>query len=161
MTTKKACVVVGVGLGNGAALGRRFVKEGYAVSLFARTTETSGSLAASLADARDYRCDATDARNVPKFGRTFGVKSARRIHARSVGHHGRPRAEQGMDAMETLADVMLSHGILEHIRSDNGPEMTAKIVRDGLQRVGANTLFIEGQPLGERLLRMVQRQAAR
>jgi len=30
MTTKKVCVVVGVGPGNGAALGRRFAKEGYA-----------------------------------------------------------------------------------------------------------------------------------
>ena len=37
---------------------------------------------------------------------------------------------------------MLSHSIPEYIRSDNGPEMTAKIVRDWLQRVGANTLFI-------------------
>ena len=38
MTTKKVCVVVGVGPGNGAALGRRFAKEGYAVALLARTT---------------------------------------------------------------------------------------------------------------------------
>ena len=40
MTTKKVCVVVGVGPGNGAALGRRFAKEGYAVALLARSTET-------------------------------------------------------------------------------------------------------------------------
>ena len=52
------------------------------------------------------------------------------------------RKLNSMDVIETLADVMLSHGIPEHIRSDNGPEMTAKIVRDWLQRVGANTLFI-------------------
>jgi transposase InsO family protein len=52
-----------------------------------------------------------------------------------------------MDVIETLADVMLTHGIPEHIRSDNGPEMTAKIVRDWLPRVGANTLYIEpGSP---------------
>ena len=57
------------------------------------------------------------------------------------------RRLNSMDVIETLADVMLSHGIPEHIRSDNGPEMTAKIVRDWLQRVGANTLFIEpGSP---------------
>jgi NAD(P)-dependent dehydrogenase (short-subunit alcohol dehydrogenase family) len=64
MTTKDVCVVVGVGPGNGAALGRRFSKEGYAVALLARTTETSGPLAASLADARAYSCDVTDAASV-------------------------------------------------------------------------------------------------
>jgi len=64
MTTKKVCVVVGVGPGNGAALSRRFAEEGYAVALLARTTETSGPLAASLADARAYRCDVTDAASV-------------------------------------------------------------------------------------------------
>ena len=61
MTPKKVCVVVGVGPGNGAALGRRFSKENYAVALLARTTETSGPLAAHLADARAYSCDVTDA----------------------------------------------------------------------------------------------------
>lgn len=64
MTAKKVCVVVGVGPGNGAALGRRFAKEGYAVALLARSTATSGPLAASLADARAYSCDATDAASV-------------------------------------------------------------------------------------------------
>jgi len=64
MTTKKVCVVVGVGPGNGSALGRRFAKEGFAVALLARTTETSGPLSASLADARAYSCDVTDAASV-------------------------------------------------------------------------------------------------
>lgn len=61
MTTKKVCAVVGVGPGNGAALGRRFAKEGFAVALLARSTETSAPLAASLPDARAYGCDVTDA----------------------------------------------------------------------------------------------------
>ena len=61
MTRKKVCVVIGVGPGNGAALGRRFAREGYAVALLARTTETSEGLAKSLADARAYSCDVTDA----------------------------------------------------------------------------------------------------
>ena len=35
----------------------------------------------------------------------------------------------------------------EHIRSDNGPEFTAGVVRDWLKRVGVKTLFIEpGSP---------------
>ena len=35
----------------------------------------------------------------------------------------------------------------EHIRSDNGPEFTAKAVRGWLERLGVKTLFIEpGSP---------------
>ena len=37
---------------------------------------------------------------------------------------------------------MLVRGVPEHVRSDNGPEMTAKIVRSWLANVGANTLYI-------------------
>jgi putative transposase len=44
--------------------------------------------------------------------------------------------------IEALSDVMLHRGIPNHIRSDNGTEMTAKIVRDWLQRMGSKTLFI-------------------
>ena len=49
--------------------------------------------------------------------------------------------------IETMADVMLVRGIPAHIRSDNGPEMTAKIMRQWLAQVGAKTLYIEpGSP---------------
>ena len=42
---------------------------------------------------------------------------------------------------------MLVHGVPAHIRSDNGPEMTSKLVRGWLEQVGARTLFIEpGSP---------------
>ncbi len=38
-------------------------------------------------------------------------------------------------------------GVPEHIRSDNGPEFTARVVRSWVGRVGAKTLFIEsGSP---------------
>ena len=48
---------------------------------------------------------------------------------------------------ETMVDVMLMRGVPEHIRSDNGAEMTAKVVRNWLTRVGAKTLYIEpGSP---------------
>src|SRR5208283_568861 len=51
------------------------------------------------------------------------------------------------DLIETLADVMLVHGIPEHIRSDNGPEFVAKQLRKRLAGVGAKTLYIEpGSP---------------
>lgn len=60
------------------------------------------------------------------------------------------RAERrlgSMQAIEVLADVMVVRGVLEFIRSDNGPEMTANEVKRWLQEVGAKTLFIEpGSP---------------
>ena len=65
--------------------------------------------------------------------------------------------------LETMADTMLLWGNAPaFIRSDNGAEMTAKVVRNWLAQVGAKTLFIEpGQPLGERLLRILQRKTTR
>ena len=46
-----------------------------------------------------------------------------------------------------LSDLFLRRGVPEYIRSDNGPEFTAKAVRKWLDRVGVTTLFIEpGSP---------------
>lgn len=57
------------------------------------------------------------------------------------------RRINGMAVLETMADAMIAHGVPEHIRSDNGPEMTAKIVRGWLAGVGTQTLYIEpGSP---------------
>jgi putative transposase len=57
------------------------------------------------------------------------------------------RRINSLGVIETMADVMITRGVPEHIRSDNGPEMTAKIVRNWLASVGAKTLYIEpGSP---------------
>jgi transposase InsO family protein len=57
------------------------------------------------------------------------------------------RRINGIGVIDTMADAMLLHGVPEHIRSDNGPEMTANIVRNWLAQVGAKTLYIEpGSP---------------
>ncbi len=51
------------------------------------------------------------------------------------------------DVIETLAGLMARRGVPGHIRSDNGPEFTAKAIRKWLSRVGAKTLYIEpGSP---------------
>jgi NAD(P)-dependent dehydrogenase (short-subunit alcohol dehydrogenase family) len=63
---KPVCVVVGVGPGNGAALARRFHKEGYAVALLARSTELSTQLARELAGSRAYACDVSDAASIER-----------------------------------------------------------------------------------------------
>jgi len=58
------------------------------------------------------------------------------------------RRINSLGVLETMADAMLVRGMPEHIRSDNGPEMTAKIVRSWLANVGVKTLYIEpGSPL--------------
>ena len=51
------------------------------------------------------------------------------------------------DVLEVLVDLFVRHGPPEYLRSDNGPEFTAKLVRRWLGRVGVETLFIEpGSP---------------
>jgi transposase InsO family protein len=51
------------------------------------------------------------------------------------------------DVLHCLAELFARHGAPEHLRSDNGPEFTSKVVRDWLKRVGVRTLFIEpGSP---------------
>lgn len=59
MIHKPVCVVVGVGSGNGAAIARRFVAEGYAIALLARSTQFTESLVQDLDNAKAYVCDVT------------------------------------------------------------------------------------------------------
>lgn len=51
------------------------------------------------------------------------------------------------DVLDCLTDLFLGYGPPEHIRSDNGAEFTAKVVRKWLANLGVKTLFIEpGSP---------------
>ena len=57
------------------------------------------------------------------------------------------RQFSGDDVLERLAWLFVTRGVPNHIRSDNGPEFTAKAVRHWLHDVGVKTLFIEpGSP---------------
>ena len=57
------------------------------------------------------------------------------------------RSIRSADVIEALAELMVTRGVPDHIRSDNGPEFTAQAVREWLGRVGARTLYIEpGSP---------------
>ena len=63
----------------------------------------------------------------------LAILVARRLRSDDVLHH--------------LADLFVDRGPPDHIRSDNGPEFTAKAVRAWLGRIGVGTLFIEpGSP---------------
>ena len=51
------------------------------------------------------------------------------------------------DVLHCLSELFTRHDPPDHIRSDNGPEFTAQVVRERLPRVGIRTLFIEpGSP---------------
>lgn len=51
------------------------------------------------------------------------------------------------DVLYHLSELFVLRGAPDYIRSDNGPEFTAAMVREWLQRLGVKTLFIEpGSP---------------
>ena len=51
------------------------------------------------------------------------------------------------DVINQLYTLFLMRGVPEHIRSDNGPEFTAKAIRAWLAEMGVKTLYIEpGSP---------------
>jgi putative transposase len=51
------------------------------------------------------------------------------------------------DVLERLTQLFALRGAPAHLRSDNGPEFTATAVREWLERVGVQTLYIEpGSP---------------
>ena len=51
--------------------------------------------------------------------------------------------------IDQLYELFLLRGVPEHIRSDNGPEFTAKAIRRWLISVDVKTLFIEPGSLWE------------
>jgi transposase InsO family protein len=59
------------------------------------------------------------------------------------------RRLSSQDVLDRLYELFLTRGIPDHIRSDNGPEFTAKTVREWLGRLGVRTLFIEPGSPGE------------
>ncbi len=57
------------------------------------------------------------------------------------------RRISSQDVIDQLFHLFVFRGIPQHIRSDNGPEFTAKEIRNWLNQIGAKTLFIEpGSP---------------
>jgi putative transposase len=57
------------------------------------------------------------------------------------------RSLKSGDVLEVLDDLFMRRGIPEHIRSDNGPELTAEVVRSWLEMLQVKPLYIEpGSP---------------
>jgi len=59
-STRKVCLVTGVGPGTGKAIVERFVVGGYAVAMLARNEERLASIERDLAGAHSFPCDVTD-----------------------------------------------------------------------------------------------------
>ena len=73
---------------------------------------------------------------------TIVVEHPREGLAIEVGRH-----MKSIDVLQVLADLFVEHGTPEYLRSDNGPEFTAGLIRKWLERVEVDTLFIEpGSP---------------
>lgn len=53
-------VVTGVGPGTGAAIARRFARDGYSVAMLARNRERLAALAREIPNSHDYQCDVSD-----------------------------------------------------------------------------------------------------
>lgn len=57
------------------------------------------------------------------------------------------RQVKAVDVMYELSELFVERGVPDYLRSDNGSEFTASMVREWLQRLGVKTLFIEpGSP---------------
>ena len=57
------------------------------------------------------------------------------------------RSMRSVHVLERLADLFVAKGAPAYIRSDNGPEFTANLIRTWLERLAVQTLFIEpGSP---------------
>jgi putative transposase len=57
------------------------------------------------------------------------------------------RQIKAADVLYILSELFILRGVPDFLRSDNGPEFTAEMVRDWLRRLGVKTLFIEpGSP---------------
>lgn len=57
------------------------------------------------------------------------------------------RSIKSRDVIDVLCQVMLIRGVPRHIRSDNGPEFIARVIRAYLRNTGVDALYIEpGSP---------------
>ena len=80
-------------------------------------------------------------------GRPFRILTILDEYTRECLHILVERHINSQDVINELSELFLLRGTPEYIRSDNGPEFTAKAVRNWLNRLGVNTLFIEpGSP---------------
>ena len=80
-------------------------------------------------------------------GRSFRILTILDEYSRECLAMKVDRHISSQDVIDQLYELFLLRGVPKHIRSDNGPEFTAKKIRDWLTELEVKTLFIEpGSP---------------
>ena len=86
-------------------------------------------------------------RILPHNGRAFRILNIIDEYSREcLATHVARNIRHG-DVQECLAELFCQRGVPAHLRSDNGPEFTAKMLREWLSKLKIGALFIEpGSP---------------
>ena len=80
-------------------------------------------------------------------GRAFRILNIMDEYTRECLDITVARSITAQTVIHKLADLFITRGVPEHIRSDNGPEFTARAVRKWLQDLEVRSLYIEpGSP---------------
>ena len=80
-------------------------------------------------------------------GRAFRLLTILDEYSRECLSIDAQRQMNHQDVLERLAELFVDRGVPEYLRSDNGAEFTARVVRDWLKAVGVRTLYISpGSP---------------
>ena len=80
-------------------------------------------------------------------GRAFRLLTILDEYSRECLSIDAQRQMNHQDVLERLAELFVGRGVPEYLRSDNGAEFTARVVRDWLKAVGVRTLYISpGSP---------------
>ena len=89
----------------------------------------------------------TSCRSAPKKGGLSRLLTILDEYSRECISIDVQRQMNHQDVLERLAELFVGRGVPEYLRSDNGSEFTARVVRDWLKAVGVRTLYIEpGSP---------------
>ena len=106
-----------------------------------------GSCIRLRAERKDHVWAYDFVQDVTHDGKPFRMLTIVDEHTRECLAINVARNLRSDDVLEQLSWLMATRGVPDHIRSDNGPEFTANVVRDWLGKVGVQTLFIEpGSP---------------
>ncbi|CAO4163635.1 Integrase catalytic domain-containing protein [Methylorubrum populi] len=75
-------------------------------------------------------------------GRSLRILTLIDEHSRACLALKVARRINSLGVIEALADAMCLHGIPEHIRCDNGPEMISKALRKWVAKAGSQIQYI-------------------
>src|SRR5688572_26277955 len=136
MNTRPVCAVVGVGPGIGAAIVRRFARDGHAIALVARSTAFPRSLAKEIGGgARAYSCDVADPDAV---ARTFAGIAKEMGDVAVVSYNAGPGVWGSVEDVD--AEAMLAAWRINTL----GLFATARAVAPAMKAAGHGAIVVTG-----------------